>query len=261
MKFWQVDSFTHQSFSGNPAAVCLLDSEIDAQRMQLIAAEMNVGATAFVKPSDAGFDVRWFSPTNELDLCGHGTLAAAHVIWHQRLCDATLPIRFHAKCGNLDCMKTGSRIRMDFPLIPMKSVATPPGLLDALGIDDGDVGLSSLDYVVVVNDAGSVRALTPNFSTLSKFPVRGIAVTSLSDDPKFDFISRFFAPANGINEDPVCGSAHCCLGPYWSDRLGKSSLIAYQASTRGGTLYLEILNDRVSLGGEAVTVMHGELYV
>jgi len=255
----QIDAFTDRPFAGNPAAVCLLDEERSADWMQAVAAEMNLSETAFVRPLGDGFELRWFTPAIEVDLCGHATLAAAHALWSEGVVTAAAPIRFHTRSGVLTCTQAGEFIELDFPATPAQAAEPPDGLLAALGITPSFVGRSKFDKFVLVESEQVVRALKPDVARLRTIPMRGVMVTSTSDDPRFDFVSRYFAPGAGIDEDPVTGSAHCCLGPFWSERLGKTEMTAYQASARGGVVRVRVNGDRVILGGQAVTVWRGEL--
>jgi PhzF family phenazine biosynthesis protein len=256
---WQVDAFTDRPFGGNPAAVCWLESAADPQWMQAVAAEMNLSETAFVRPLSAGLELRWFTPTIEVDLCGHATLATAHALWFAKLRPSDQPLRFHTKSGVLTCTRDGEFIQLDFPATPPEPAEPPPGLAAALGAKPDFVGRSRFDLLAVFESAATVRSLKPDYERIAAIPVRGVIATAPSDDPRFDFQSRFFAPNCGVKEDPVCGSAHCCLMPYWAERLGKLELMAYQASARGGVLRLRMNGDRVILGGQAVTVWKGEL--
>lgn len=255
----QVDAFADQPFTGNPAAVCLLEREADARWMQAVASEMNLSETAFVHPRDDGFGLRWFTPATEVDLCGHATLATAHALWSEGVVPDGAAILFHTKSGELGCERRGEAIELDFPATPVESEGEADGLLDALGVDAEFTGRSRFDALVVVDSAQHVRAIEPDFANLARVPVRGVIVTGPSDDARFDFVSRFFAPALDIDEDPVTGSAHCCLAPYWGERLGKTEMTAFQASRRGGVVSLRVDGDRVRLGGTAVTVLRGEL--
>ena len=256
---YQVDSFTSRPFSGNPAGVCILDQEKDAAWMQNVALEMNLSETAFLRRGDDGFDLRWFTPTIEVDLCGHATLACAHILWEAGIITAADEARFHTRSGLLTALREGGMIMLDFPATPPESCEAPPGIVEALGTRALAVARSPFDYLVEVESEEVVRELDPDFRALRALGVRGVMVTSRSSTPPYDFVSRFFAPGAGIDEDPVTGSAHCCLGPFWSGRLGKSEMIAYQASRRGGVVLVRISGDRVILGGEAVTVIRGEL--
>ncbi len=255
----QVDAFTDTPFRGNPAAVCLLAAPASEEWMQAVAREMNLSETAFLHPVDDGYRLRWFTPTVEVDLCGHATLASAHVLWQDRHLDPGLPARFHTTSGLLTATRSGEWIELDFPATPAIEVEPPSVLPAALGIPARWVGRSEFDYLVEVGSEAEVRALQPDLGALAALPVRGVMVTSRADPGTFDFVSRFFAPASGIGEDPVTGSAHCALGPYWSERLGRSSLVAYQASARGGVVRVRVEGERVKLGGQAVTTMRGAL--
>jgi len=255
----QIDAFTDRPFAGNPAAVCLLDSEQEAPWMQAVAAEMNLSETAFVRPLNEGFELRWFTPAVEVELCGHATLASAHALWTEGLVDNAKTIQFHTKSGVLTCARRDDFIELDFPALFTDSVASPKSLDLALGVTPSLVAASRFDTLVLVESAQEVRSLLPDFAQLRQIPVRGIIVTSASDDPRFDFVSRFFAPGAGIDEDPVTGSAHCVLGPFWSERLGKTEMTAYQASARGGIVSVRVSGERVFLGGQAVTVLRGAL--
>lgn len=256
----QVDAFTDRPFSGNPAAVVVLERPGDARWMQNVALEMNLAETAFlVRRKDEAFDLRWFTPAVEVDLCGHATLASAHVLWEEGHLKPDVQARFHTKSGLLTADHRDDSIILDFPATPEQRTEPPAGLLEALGARGAYVGKSAFDYLVEVDSEATVRALTPDFGALGAIRARGIIVTARASSAGFDFVSRFFAPAAGINEDPVTGSAHCTLGPFWSARLGKTVLTAYQASPRGGTVEVEVAGDRVLLGGRAVTVLRGEL--
>ena len=254
---FQVDAFTNKPFSGNPAAVCLLDEECDADWMQAVAAEMNLSETAFVRRLGDDFELRWFTPQVEVDLCGHATLAAAHAMWSQSVAPPNQTIRFRTRSGLLTASRSGKFIELDFPATPVEACEPPVALLDGLAVETTFVGKTKFDYLCVVESADAVRSLEPNFRRLAELPTRGIIVTSRSDDAQFDFISRFFAPAVGVDEDPVTGSAHCCLAPFWSDRLGRTEMTGFQASSRGGIVRVRVTGDRVILGGQATTVFKG----
>lgn len=256
---YQVDAFTDRPYAGNPAAVCLLEDERESDWMQAVAAEMNLSETAFVRRCGEGFALRWFTPTIEVDLCGHATLAAAHTLWQTGIVHSGEPIAFQTRSGVLTCTRRDELIVLDFPATPAHETDAPPGLLEALGVNATFVGKSKLDKFVLIDSEATLRALTPDFARLREIPMRGVIVTSPSGDPRFDFVSRYFAPAAGIDEDPVTGSAHCCLGPLWSERLGKRDMTAYQASRRGGIVHVRVAGDRVLLGGRAVTVLRGQL--
>lgn len=257
---FQVDAFTDRPFSGNPAAVCLLTESRDESWMQAVAAEMNLAETAFLVPEADGYRLRWFTPTIEVDLCGHATLAAAHVLWTQGRADSGKPIRFHTRSGVLTASQSEDRVELDFPLDPPSRVPPPPDLLEALNLPDAAyIGRGRFDYLIEVASEEMVRSVGLDFPRLARVPARGIIVTALSASKSYDFVSRFFAPAAGVDEDPVTGSAHCCLGAYWQGRLGNSELIGYQASARGGGVNVRVRGDRAILGGQAVTVLRGEL--
>ena len=260
MRILQVDAFASQAFRGNPAAVCLLDRERDASWMQNVAAEMNLSETAFLLPNDDGFSLRWFTPAVEVALCGHATLASAHALWEEKILAPSETARFHTKSGLLTATREGEWIELDFPATPEQRSDAPDGLLQSLGITEPVyVGRNKFDYLVEVASEEIVRALDPDHTRLRTIPVRGVIVTSRSSE--YDFVSRFFAPGSGVDEDPVTGSAHCCLTPYWSARLGKTEMTAFQASKRGGIVRVRLVGDRVKLGGRAVTVLTGELLV
>lgn len=255
----QVDAFTPTAFKGNPAAVCVLAEARDADWMQHVAREMNLSETAFLLAQADGFQLRWFTPTKEVDLCGHATLASAHTLWESGYLSADQAARFHTRSGLLTATRKHDWIELDFPALPPSPAQPPAGLLEALGITPEYVGINAFDYVVVVTSEAAVRALQPNFSLLRNVRARGVIVTSQAEGSEYDFVSRYFAPAYGIDEDPVTGSAHCCLGPLWQHRLGKDTFVAFQASARGGVLQVRVVGDRVVLGGQAVTVLRGEL--
>lgn len=260
MRLLQVDAFTSQAFRGNPAAVCLLDADRDPQWMQNVAAEMNLSETAFLLRGEDGFSLRWFTPAVEVALCGHATLASAHALWEERVLDPGETARFHTKSGVLTAMRRGDSIELDFPATLEQPAEAPAGLLASLGIASPVyVGRNKFDFLVEVASEDEVRALQPDHARLRTIGARGVIVTSRTS--AFDFISRFFAPGSGVDEDPVTGSAHCCLTPYWSAKLGKSEMTAFQASPRGGVVHVRLDGDRVKLGGQAVTVLRGELAV
>jgi PhzF family phenazine biosynthesis protein len=256
-----VDAFTSRPFAGNPAAVCVLQAHREESWMRDVAREMNLSETAFLHPMDGGFSLRWFTPSVEVALCGHATLASAHVLWQ----DGHLPqgqiARFHTASGLLTAVQNGTGIEMDFPATPNEPTDPPPGMIEALGLQPVYVGRNKFDYLVEADSEATLRALKPDHSVLRKVGARGIIVTARASEksPEYDFVSRFFAPGSGIDEDPVTGSAHCALGPYWARKLGKTTLRAFQASARGGEVGVRLEGDRAILSGHAVTVMHGEL--
>jgi PhzF family phenazine biosynthesis protein len=257
-RIYQVDAFTSQPFSGNPAAVCLLEEAADPRWMQNVAAEMNLAETAFVVTCSQPFGLRWFTPLVEVDLCGHATLASAHVLWESGEVPSGQPCFFDTKSGELIARPMDGGIQLDFPAAPVRPVEAPVGLATALGVPLAFVGLSPFDYFVEVESADTVRQLQPDMNGLRKLGGRGVIVTSEDESGEFDFVSRFFGPAVGIDEDPVTGSAHCSLGPYWMDRLGQNVLQAWQASPRGGGMQVIVEDQRVKLLGDAVTVLRGE---
>jgi len=254
-----VDSFTNQPFAGNPAGVCILPEPGDPAWMQTIAREMSLSETAFLHRQEDGYSLRWFTPTTEVDLCGHATLASAHVLWEQNHLQADKQARFHTRSGLLTATRNGDWIELDFPAIPEHQTVEYPHLSEALGIRPMYVGKNQMDYLIEVASEEMVRQMKPDFPLLRKVPIRGVMVTSRASSPGYDFVSRFFAPAVGIDEDPVTGSAHCCLGPFWGERLGKDELVGYQASARGGVVRVRLNDERVLIGGQAVTVMRAEL--
>jgi PhzF family phenazine biosynthesis protein len=259
LKIFQVDAFTDRPFAGNPAAVCILPAFFDDQWMQDVAREMNLPETAFLEPRGGDFNLRWFTPAVEVDLCGHATLASAHILWETGLLRPDEPARFHTRSGLLLAQRQGEWIELDFPATPDEPASPAPGLSEALGVSPKYVGRSKFDFLVEVEGEQIVRGLAPDFAALKRLEARGIMVTSVADSPAFDFVSRFFAPGAGIDEDPVTGSAHCCLGPFWQRRLGRSEFTAFQASPRGGIVRVRVAGERVILGGKAVTVLRGEL--
>lgn len=254
-----IDAFTDRPFAGNPAAVCLLEAAAEPAWMQAVAAEMNLSETAFVYPDDDVFGLRWFTPTVEVELCGHATLASAHALWSLDIVEPETTIRFATRSGVLTCNNDGERIALDFPAIPVRETAPPAGLLDALGTAPSYVGHADNGNYLLVLDETGVRQLRPNFGALRATGVAGVIVTAESSDARFDFVSRYFTPSAGIDEDPVTGAAHCSLAPYWSERLAKPALTGFQASPRGGVVGVEMAGDRVILRGTAVTVFSGVL--
>jgi predicted PhzF superfamily epimerase YddE/YHI9 len=227
--------------------------------MQAVASEMNLSETAFLHREGDGFRLRWFTPTVEVALCGHATLASAHVLWEAGYLWAQEPARFYTESGLLTARPVDDWIEMDFPVVGAEAAEPAPGLIDALGVTPTFVGRNKFDYLVEVDSADTVRRVTPDHAALRKIDVRGVMVTARHDDPQYDYIARFFAPGSGIDEDPVTGSAHCCLAPYWAAKLGKQELMAHQASARGGMLRVRPEGERVALCGQAVTVLRGHL--
>lgn len=255
----QVDAFTATPFGGNPAAVCVLPEPGDAGWMQRVAQEMNLSETAFLYRQEDGFSLRWFTPAMEVDLCGHATLASAHVLWEEGHLAAGEPARFHTRSGLLTATRNGAWIEMDFPATPATRDDAPAELIEALDAPAMWTGKTQWDYLIELDSEATLRALTPDFTRLARVPARGVIVTSRSAAPEYDFVSRFFGPAVGVNEDPVTGSAHSALAPYWAERLGKTEMTAYQASARGGVVRVRLNGSRVIIGGQAVTMLRGEL--
>ena len=257
---FHVDAFTDRPFAGNPAAVCILPGLRDDTWLQAVAGEMNLSETAFLTKEADGFRLRWFTPKVEVALCGHATLASAHVLWQEGLARPDETIRFHTLSGILTASQKGEEIELDFPLEPDTAIDPPANLANALGVPLKYVGKNRFDFLVEVDSAATVRSMTPDFKLLATVTNRGVIVTALYDWP-YDFVSRFFAPAAGIDEDPVTGSAHCCLGAYWRRQLGKNEFLAFQASARRGVVRVRVDDKRAYLGGKAVTVLKGELLV
>jgi PhzF family phenazine biosynthesis protein len=259
MKIYQVDAFTDKPFTGNPAGVCVLPRPKDDTWMQNVAREMNLSETAFLLKLADGFRLRWFTPAVEVELCGHATLASAHILWETGQLAPREFARFHTLSGLLTAERRGDAIELDFPATPDEQAEAPPDLAEILGAHLVNFRSSRFDHLAELESEEMVRGLRPDFTRLKALPVRGIMVTSRASTPGFDFVSRFFGPAVGIDEDPVTGSAHCCLGPYWSKRLGKTEMLAFQASARGGVVGVAVMGDRVRLRGKAVTVMVADL--
>jgi PhzF family phenazine biosynthesis protein len=259
VKIFQVDAFTDKPFSGNPAAVCLLEESREESWMQAIAKEMNLSETAFLYPEGDGFHLRWFTPAVEVELCGHATLASAYTLWETGLLEPGQQARFHTLSGLLTARRNGNEIEMDFPVIAESACTVPNGLEEALGVKPRYIGRTQYDLLLELDSESAVLELRPNFSKLKQIPARGIMITSQTSLPGYDFISRFFAPQVGVDEDPVTGSAHCSLAPFWSERLGKQEMLAFQASERTGSVRVRLEGERVSLCGRAVMVLKGEL--
>jgi PhzF family phenazine biosynthesis protein len=279
LRIFQVDAFTEKTFAGNPAGVCLLDHPMDDSWMQNVAAEMNLSETAFLLKQNDGWSLRWFTPKVEVDLCGHATLATAHVLAEIGFLKNGGEVGFHTNSGLLTARSSTDGIELNFPAKPEQPSSAPAGLIEALQgdlpkVSDSSVvdlrevtfhvryiGKNQFDFLIEVETEEMVRRLAPDFERLKQVRARGVIITARSSKPEFDIVSRFFAPAVGINEDPVTGSAHCCLGPYWMKKLGKSRLRAFQASARGGILEVEVDKDRVLLRGKAVIVFERKLFV
>lgn len=257
MKIYQVDAFTDQPFKGNPAGVCILEEKQTDEWMQNVASEMNLAETAFLFPMDQGYSLRWFTPNSEVDLCGHATLASAHILFEKGYLKKEQEAHFHTKSGLLTAKLNEGWIQLNFPATPEEETDAPEELKEALDIDPIYTGKSVFDYLVEVDSEETVKNIRPDFTKLLKVRCRGIIVTAKSSE--YDFVSRFFAPEVGIFEDPVTGSAHCCLGPYWMKKLGKDTFTAYQASERGGILKVHVVGERVLIMGKAITVLEGDL--
>lgn len=258
---YHVDAFARNPFGGNPAAVCLLSEPKEAGWMQDVAREMNLSETAFLRQNGTAHELRWFSPETEVDLCGHATLATAHILWEEGLLSPSDSARFDTRSGRLTAARAGEWIEMDFPAEPETAAHPPAGLLEALAASPRYIGKNRFDYLIEVESEEKVRGLRPDFERLARLDMRGVMVTAPSASPEYDFVSRFFAPGAGISEDPVTGSAHCCLGPFWGKRLKKIRLKGFQVSARGGEVRVENNGDRVRLSGQAVTVFRGKLSV
>ena len=257
----QVDSFTSEPFRGNPAGVCLLREEATEAWMQAVATEMNLAETAFVLGRAGGaFSIRWFTPTVEVPLCGHATLASAHVLWEENRVSPEQPITFHAQSGLLSASRAGDWICLDFPALPVEECPVPAGLPEVfhcqpIGVHRNQHGA----YLAELDSEKTVRQLQPDLAQLRDKEFNVCIVTARSDTKPYDFVSRFFAPGLGIDEDPVTGAAHCSLGPYWAERLGTAELVGHQVSKRGGVVRVRARGDRVDLLGQAITVIRGEI--
>jgi PhzF family phenazine biosynthesis protein len=257
--FYQVDAFTDKVFGGNPAGVCLLDGPGDSTWMQKVANEMNLSETAFLYFDEDHYNLRWFTPAVEVDLCGHATLASAHILYELSHLSRTCQAEFMTRSGELFAGWDDGSIAIDLPAVPTEECDQPKGLLEALDVKARFIGKGAQHYLVEALIEEDVLKATPDFSALLKYVDRPVILTSRSDSPERDIVSRFFGPTIGIDEDPVTGFAHCCLAPYWGNRLGTSSIRAYQASTRGGELILKIEGNRILLTGKAVTVFRIEM--
>lgn len=266
LRIFQVDAFTDEAFKGNPAGVCILDQIKSDSWMQSLANEMNLSETAFLSRNNDVFDLRWFTPKTEVTLCGHATLASAHILWEERLIASDREAIFHTKSGLLKATKgIDLWIELDFPARFIKKAENQEVLNMAFNITPNYIGRFSTPngdlYLIEVSDEEVVKSISPNFELLSNSDAKAIIITSISNSNDYDFVSRFFAPGVGINEDPVTGSAHCSLAPYWSKKLGKRELIGFQASSRTGIIRCIWNNERVDLKGKAVTVFKGELLI
>jgi PhzF family phenazine biosynthesis protein len=262
LRIFQVDSFTDQPFAGNPAGVCVMNEPLSDMQMQNVAREINASETAFLSPQKTGFNIRWFTPTVEVDLCGHATLASAHVLWEQSLVGNNKEILFHSRSGTLHANQEGAWIRLDFPTDQLEKIALLGGITEALGVQPVSVHRSGQGgYLVELLSEATVQNLQPNLDFIRKYEFGRVIVTARSESPSYDFVSRFFWPAAGIDEDPANGSSHASLGPYWSKRFGKNDLVGCQLSKRGGTVRVRNRGDRVDILGQAVTTINGDLLV
>ena len=239
---------------------CILEGPADEHWMRAVAAEMNLSETAFLHAESDGYRLRWFTPVAEVSLCGHATLASAHVLWEEGRSNESM-LRFHTLSGMLTARRDADWIELNFPVEPVEECELPTGMLEVLGARALFTGRTRTRYFVELESAAAIRVLKPDISGINRFPPGRMLVTARSDDPAYDFVCRYFAPGVGVPEDPVTGSAHCALAPYWSARLNKSDFVAYQASARGGVLKVRLEGDRVFLAGQSVTVMRGELFV
>lgn len=260
-RIYMVNAFTDKPFSGNPACICFLTEPATDQWMQEVAYEMRTSETAFLLEQADGFSLRWFTPQTEVDLCGHATLASAHILWETGRLEKSKEAKFFTKSGLVIANHVDDLIEMGFPILYHQPADFNPELLAAFNITPDYVGTFDQKLLMVVDGEEIVRNLNPDFNILRCFRERGIAITSAADSPDYDFISRYFAPWVGVDEDPVTGSSHCCLGPFWSKRMKKSELIAYQASPRGGSLRLKVDKQQVLIGGKAVTIYEGKLLI
>ncbi|MCI0448594.1 MAG: PhzF family phenazine biosynthesis protein [Chlorobi bacterium] len=257
-----VDAFTDMPFSGNPAAVCILQEVIEESLMQKIAFEMNLSETAFVLKQDDGYSLRWFTPAAEVDLCGHATLASAHIMWQKGICKTDSSINIHTKSGLLTAEYYNGEIGLNFPAIDQKQIDYPPELIDAIGgAKPKYVGMTKWNYLIELEDENAVRSVVPRYDIMLALPGWGTIITAKASMDGYDFVSRFFAPEKGVPEDPVTGIAHCALGPYWQKKLGKDKFKALQASQRGGTVGVSVVGERVLLTGHAVSVLEGEINI
>jgi len=256
---FQVDAFTDKLFAGNPAAVVILEGQQESAWMQSVAREMNLSETAFVHPQQGGYHLQWFTPQIEVDLCGHATLATAHILWQTGLVLDGETIRFFTRSGWLAASRQNDLIEMDFPSASLVPADISEEIITAVGARPDFTGISGEKWLFEYSDERVIRGLKPDFAALRQRKGRGLAVTAPSDTPGIDFVSRYFAPWVGIDEDPVTGSAHCFLGRYWGQKLGKNYMTAYQASARGGIVHVRLSGDRTYVGGKAVTVFEGTL--
>jgi PhzF family phenazine biosynthesis protein len=260
IQIFQVDAFTVKPFTGNPAAVCILEHAKDDAWMQAVAAEMNLSETAFLLPKGNGYHLRWFTPTTEVDLCGHATLASAHILYEFGFYEEDEPIEFFTRSGKLISRFDNGFIELDMPRRDPIKIAPPASLIEALGKQPVSTATFEDKSILAEYESDEfIRDFLPDFKKLSTLDFNDVVITARSEDPKYDVISRFFAPRLGINEDPVTGSVHCLLGPFWAEKLGKEKFLAYQASPRGGEVRVRLTKDRAFIGGKAITVLRGDL--
>ena len=261
MKMFIVDSFTEEKFKGNPAAVAICNRVITETECRNIAMEMNLSETAFLyKKKESEYDLRWFTPEEEVDLCGHGTLASAHILWEKSYENKESTLSFHTKSGLLTASWDNGWITLDFPGQALNESSGDEALFQSIPGTISKVLEDDLSYIVIMNNENEIKTMTPDFNLLYKTRKKEVIVTALSENKEYDFVSRFFAPAIGIKEDPVTGSAHCYLAPYWAGILNKKELTGYQASKRGGFVRCTVVGDRVLLKGKACTVLVGEIH-
>ncbi len=261
MSIFQVDAFTSEAFCGNPAGVVILTKKMPDQWIQGVALEMNLSETAFILKEKDSFSLRWFTPKVEVDLCGHATLASAHVLFEKSYLEHNETVNFDTLSGRLCASVSDGWITLDFPCLSLEQIPVSEKISQALGFSPNSVYKTDVNILIEMSDPQSVKGFTPNFSKLAELPYQGLIITARGDDGRYDFVSRYFAPRAGIDEDPVTGSAHCSLAPYWVPRLNKNKFDAYQVSKRGGNIKVELVNDRVLLTGQAVTIFSGSLEI
>ncbi len=261
LKLYTVDAFTDKPFAGNPAAVCILEKELAETQMKKIAFEMNLSETAFVRKTGVVYSLRWFTPDSEVDLCGHATLATSHILWQTGLHDKSETISYETRSGILKARQVNGKIELDFPIDKEHPIDIPGVLVETLGAKPVYLGMTKWSYLAEMDSEEKVRNINPDFEKMESLEAWGVMITARSASKDIDFVSRFFAPRKGVQEDPVTGSAHCALGPYWAKKLGKNKLKAYQASERGGYLDVNVEGERVKLLGSAVTVIEGKIYI
>ncbi|WP_340202454.1 PhzF family phenazine biosynthesis isomerase [Ascidiimonas sp. W6] len=261
-KIYHVDAFTKKPFKGNPAGVMIIDHSVTETWMQNMAAEMNLSETAFLLPSDTGFNIRYFTPTHEVPLCGHATLASAHIVYELGLTSKSKPILFKAKEANLSVERNNDALVMDFPKYPLTKIATPFQFKNMIGFEPLEVYASSYDWIIAVaNDENEILSALPDFDLIKKSRLGHLMITAKSDEDEIDFVVRCFAPSLGIDEDPVTGSAHCALTPLWAEKLDKKDMHSLQLSKRTGRLQVGLRDNRVQIMGHAVTIFEASLKI